>query len=107
MSRFMTLAPVAKGSKKVICHSPRNHGKPAHDCDEIIEESEYSYPCSGTSEDEEEPVSPCALGYQGRFSSWAPGHVVLESSDGHKFSVPKAALRRSRYFIAHLFLNHD
>jgi hypothetical protein len=42
------------------------------------------------------PIPPAALGYRGQFALWTPDHVTLESADGHKFSVSKAALGHSR-----------
>jgi hypothetical protein len=42
------------------------------------------------------PIEPAALGYRSQFALWTPDHVVLESSDGHKFSISKAALGHSR-----------
>jgi len=42
------------------------------------------------------PIEPAALGYRRQFALWTPDHVVLESSDGHKFSISKAALGHSR-----------
>jgi hypothetical protein len=42
------------------------------------------------------PIPPAALGYRRQFALWTPDHVVLESSDGHRFSISKAAVGHSR-----------
>jgi hypothetical protein len=36
------------------------------------------------------------MGYKGRFNTPGPNHVVLESSDGHKFSISRRALTLAR-----------
>ena len=42
------------------------------------------------------PVYPGELGFGGRFHTWTPDHVVLETLDETRLSISKAALRHSR-----------
>lgn len=45
------------------------------------------------------PVYPGELGFGGRFHTWTPDHVVLETLDETRLSVSKAALRHSRSVV--------
>lgn len=42
------------------------------------------------------PVYPGELGFGGRFHTWTPDHVVLETLDETRLSISKSALCHSR-----------
>ena len=44
-------------------------------------------------------VYPGELGFGGRFHTWTPDHVVLETLDETRLSISKAALRHSRSVV--------
>lgn len=46
--------------------------------------------------DKHRPMEHAELGYRGDYTLWTPDHVILESSDGHRFSFSKESLGHSR-----------